>query len=270
MQTLTVILNDVATATAVLQGARLLSTRMSCRIQAIHPRPTVDPDFMPTEEIMTPARENAFIARQEERSSSLARIFRDWTEGTQGGPSLEEIEGKLSEVLDIVLLESDLVAVGAACGTDRFDAGETIHHLLKQHRIPVLVVPPSVPTSVGARPGIAWKSGLQLDAAIASVGRLLQNTDQIHILSGDGSDVADDALRGFISELTVKGISVDVSTFDARGRHAGHALVEAARLADCDLLVMGTHTHGWLGDALFQGLSEKVLAENGIPVLLHA
>jgi hypothetical protein len=46
--------------------------------------------------------------------------------------------------------------------------------------------------------------------------------------------------------------------------------MKAARQASCDLPVMGTPTHGWLMDALLDGLSEQALAENEMPIPLYA
>lgn len=267
MPTLTALLNDIETAAAVLQAARLVSTRMPFDIRAVHTRPVVDPSFMPTEEIMTDARRLDFAARQETRSAALARIVE---QHMPAGPPIEEIEGALWEVLETVLARSDLVAIGTACGADQLEAGQTITRLLRQRRIPVLVVPPTVPASVGARPGIVWKPGLQIDAAIASVGQLLRNTDQIHILRGDAGSATDVELDQLTSDFVARGIRVHSYVFDARGQHAGRTLVAAARQANCDLLVMGAHTHGWLHDALFQGLADKVVAEDAMPVLLHA
>ena len=270
MQKLTVLLNDVATAAAVLEASQLIAARIPCVCRLVHFRPAIDPSFMPTEEIMTETRLREFRALQDKRSRALKRIVDDWAGDMTVVPALEEVLGELVNNLEIVLHTADIIAVGTACGTDRLEATETIAWLLKQHQIPILVVPPAIPTSVGARPGIAWKSGLQIDAAVASVRQLIQNTDRIQVLRGAPCNGADAAADAATSTLWAEGVRVSTSVFNARGRHAGRALLTAAHQAGCDLLIMGTHPHGWLRHALFEGLPEKVIAETEIPILLHA
>jgi nucleotide-binding universal stress UspA family protein len=45
-------------------------------------------------------------------------------------------------------------------------------------------------------------------------------------------------------------------------------ILDYARDKKCDLVVMGTHGHGSLGDALLGSVASRVLHEASIPVLL--
>jgi len=46
------------------------------------------------------------------------------------------------------------------------------------------------------------------------------------------------------------------------------AILEQAEEMDCDLVVMGTHGHGILGDAMIGSVSRRVLRRSKKPVLV--
>ena len=69
--TILAILNRTETAEAVLHSAiELGHVYGGMAITAFRPRPDVDPDFMPTEEMMSPERRAAFEAEQNALSAA--------------------------------------------------------------------------------------------------------------------------------------------------------------------------------------------------------
>ena len=57
-------------------------------------------------------------------------------------------------------------------------------------------------------------------------------------------------------------------TIDARHGHAAEEILKAAKAANAELVVMGTHGHGIFGRALMGSVATKVVAESDISVLL--
>ncbi|MEO8389680.1 MAG: universal stress protein [Polaromonas sp.] len=45
-------------------------------------------------------------------------------------------------------------------------------------------------------------------------------------------------------------------------------IISAASNAKVDMIVMGTHGHGWIGRALMGSVAQRVVADSDIPVLL--
>lgn len=55
--------------------------------------------------------------------------------------------------------------------------------------------------------------------------------------------------------MSVVGNAVEEIIFSAKNEHA-------------DMIVMGTHGHGWIGRALMGSIAQRVVADSDIPVLL--
>ena len=264
------ILNEPLTAPAVLQASRLLLDRLGGRLQVLHPRPAHEPDFMPTEEVMTEERRRRFTRREDLRSSALAHRFEAWRRDAAIAVALDEIEGDVPEIVVAAAHDADLVVTGVACGDSHREAARTIQSLLTEASVSVIVVPEGAPVSIAARPGIAWKRGVQLDKAIDSALPLLASADEVHFLIGTAGVGNGNGPRGLTAALEQRGRIVRTHAFVLAGRDPGQALLEEARLNGCDLLIMGSHTHSWLRNKLIGGISDEVLVGLELPVLLHA
>lgn len=269
MDHITCILNDPATAQSVLRTGQLLSQRLGeGRFRVLRPRPARDPDFMPTEEVMTDERRERFARRGDARSDELNRLFAAWNNSTTDSVVLEEVEGDVSEIVAMAAREAALVVAGAAYGQQR-EAAAAIQTVLTEGASAVIVVPREPPASIATRPGIAWKHGVQVDAAIDRARTLLLTADQVHLLIEPGQAGEDAELQDLVMTLQRHAVPVEIHHVEPGGRHAGQCLIQEAHKAGCDLLVMGAHTRSWLGDFLLGGRSKDVLAHLDLPVLLH-
>ena len=262
--------NEPSTMQAVLEAVRLLAGRTGATLRIVHPRPAVDPGFMPTAEVMTDARRAALARCQDEHSGAIAEIVGGWVGWNGARPVIKEVGGDPAEIALAVAREVDVVVVGTACGEHRVNTAGMINRLLRQDRAAVMVVPGVIPVSVGARVGIAWETGIQLDTAMRSAGSMIAWADTATLLMSVETLRADGEPEILLSDLRARGIDVGLHTFEEGGRHAGRALVAAACGAGCDLLVMAAHHHGRLRELLFGSPSGEVISDPGLPVLLHA
>ncbi|WP_171034195.1 universal stress protein [Lichenicoccus roseus] len=141
--------------------------------------------------------------------------------------------------------------------------------MLVERTSAIVVVPVEPPRTIGARPAVAWKAGVQLDAAIDQALKLLLMAEQVHVLL-EAQQARDDVkLQDLLTTLRRNGVPIELHHVELGGRHAGELLVQAAYKAGCDLLVMGAHTQSWFSDLLIGGTSKDVLAHLDLPVLLH-
>lgn len=117
MNHITCILNDPATAQSVLQTGQLLSQRLGEGwFRVLLPRPARDPDFMPTEEVMTDERRDRFARLGDARSIELNQQFATWKSSIADSVVLEEVEGDVSKIVAVAAREAALVVAGAAYG----------------------------------------------------------------------------------------------------------------------------------------------------------
>ncbi|NPD67663.1 universal stress protein (plasmid) [Lichenicola cladoniae] len=270
MDYITCILNDPVTARSVLRTGRLLSQRLQdSQLRVLCPRPARDPNFMPTEEVMTDERRERFIGREETRLRKINRLFEAWKINDARAAVFEEVEGDVAEIVAAAARQATLVVAGAAYGTEQTDAAATIETVLAERASAIVVVPKEPPVLVGTCPGIAWKRNVQLNAAISSALKLLLTADQVHLLIEAEKAEEDAKLQDLVMTLQRHAVPVEIHHVELGGRHAGQYLIQEAHRAGSDLLVMGAHTQSWFRDLLLGGRSKDVLAHLDLPVLLH-
>jgi nucleotide-binding universal stress UspA family protein len=77
-----------------------------------------------------------------------------------------------------------------------------------------------------------------------------------------------DLLETTAAEVRAAGLEVSTELRDPKGGRVADAVVEGAREAGCDLIVIGTHGRRGFNRALMGSDAERVLRQSSIPVLL--
>jgi nucleotide-binding universal stress UspA family protein len=86
--------------------------------------------------------------------------------------------------------------------------------------------------------------------------------DMLDSYYGDESDKVFKPIREFFSQ---KGLQVE---FVAKHGHAAETIAKMADEGKYDLLMLGSHGHGVLGNLVMGSVATKVVAHCGVPVLL--
>lgn len=135
-----------------------------------------------------------------------------------------------------------LVAVDGSATTKRALAYLAAHDewLGDHHRYTLLTVTPPVPPRVGA----------VLDKAT---------------VAGYYAEEAEKVFKPLRTFFVKQGLH---ATFVAKVGHAADVIVATAAKTKPDMLMMGTHGHGALGQLVMGSVSTKVLAQTTVPVLL--
>jgi nucleotide-binding universal stress UspA family protein len=171
---------------------------------------------------------------------------------------------------DVVAREAraaDLLVVGNAReGRDQFRAFDPAGVLLKAGR-PILVVPPAVTQLTPRRIAIAWKDVREARRAVQDALPFLQQAESVMIVEVSEGDEGDQALRG----------ARDVSKY--LGRHGMKIITERVRPSDVtaansllriigdeniSLIVAGAYGHSRLGEWVFGGATQELMAESPI------
>ena len=204
MRQILAVLNHLETCGAVLAAADLAASRLQAAgIEVLHVRPDSDPSFLPTEEVMTSDRKAHFEAQMQARSAGLRTAFEKWSALRRPGPEAEwrEQVGLEPAVVAAASDNADLIVIGRAAHNERGDGKAAIEAALFKSPPPILLVPETVPSSIGAHVAVAWKASATAERAILAAAPLLRAAGGVTILIGeepDGERPLPDALLAVI------------------------------------------------------------------------
>lgn len=259
------ILTQPETTLASIAAATLLSQRLrGPQVDLLHPRPDVDPDFMPTEEVMTADRLRTFEAHRD----TIYRQLADLAASAHAGP-VRQVRGQVREIVAAEAAKAWFVVAGAIGQHGHPEAKHSVVAALFDARAPLLLVPSSAPTVLGSSIAVAWERSKAADEAVQASLPLLLSADHVTILVAEERHVQADLPQGIVETLRQAGRAVSICHFGLAGRDIGDAILAEARTVGADLLVMGAFTHLRTLEALFGGATREVMAGADLPLLLH-
>lgn len=146
---------------------------------------------------------------------------------------------------------------------------EALHGLLFQSPVPVIVN--GSPFASFSRVFLAWDSSLAASRAAHAALPRLRRAEEVVIGCfessaselRDGEDPGTDAAAW----LSHHGCNVTVSQFPGGGQDVGHAILQRARDAGAELVVMGAYGHSRLREAVFGGTTRTMIEQTDLPVL---
>lgn len=117
---------------------------------------------------------------------------------------------------------------------------------------------------------IGWDGSSAAARALADSLPLCRKATDVRLLTITGDKPLSDDLspEAAAGHLKYHGVSCIVERVEAGRRNAGGVLLEHARLADADLLVMGGFGHARLREFVLGGATDTVLQDADLPVLL--
>jgi nucleotide-binding universal stress UspA family protein len=138
---------------------------------------------------------------------------------------------------------------------------------------PVLVVPPGWRGSeVGQRIVVCWNAGREAARALADATPLLAAASSVVVVTVDAKPSASrhGEMPGIdiATHLARRGIPTEVRNTDSLGRSDAQAVLDEARAAGADLIVMGGYGRSRLSEMVFGGMTRDMLARSPLPLLL--
>ncbi len=132
---------------------------------------------------------------------------------------------------------------------------------------PVLAVPDGTSGPVGGSVAIAWSGTREAARGVWAAKPFLGKASAVTLLSvqedKQSADLAD--LKRY---LGFHGVTADLRSLEPDGRPTGEHLLDEAREAGADLLVMGAYGHSRLRELVLGGVTRNVLEKAEIPVLM--
>src|SRR5579862_8185295 len=278
MKTILVPTEYGSTMVSALDTALLLAQKFDSCIEGFPLRPAVadlvamDPDSGLT---MVAVKENdAEMVRQAE---TLFRSFMDnhriaarvgeasaslsWS-WLSDAPSGHDFVGSYGRVFDVVVL--------ARPGEEwQSPSMVTLESALFESGRPVLIAPPTSPSSLGTHILIAWNRSTEQARTTAFAMPLLRLAERVTILTVEGATVAGPSGAEMARSLAMHGISAENITIAPPGKaSAGETILKKAAELDCDLIVKGAYTQSRLRQMIFGGTTRHILASAKLPVLM--
>jgi len=187
----------------------------------------------------------------------------------KNGPSAswKEVIGRESTVLSSQARVHDLTVLGNIAdgfGMARAGAGD----LCVGSGRPVLLASTKSPEKFDTI-AVAWKDTVEAARAVTAATPLLERAARIVIVCvSENKDVTSDSARALAANLRRHNSNVEV-VYIAEGYKSLHdAIIDAADGAGADLLVMGAYGHSRIGEFIFGGFTNHVLAGPKMPVLM--
>ncbi|MCJ2127634.1 universal stress protein [Methylobacterium sp. E-045] len=154
---------------------------------------------------------------------------------------------------------------GSGDGAPRMTTFETA--LFESGR-PILLAPPTPPTSLGEAILIAWNGSSETARAVAFAMPFLRKASRIRVVSAEGGMVPGPSAEDLARALACEGIFADHKAFTEGRRTPGEVFLNEAQEFGCDLLIKGAYTQSRLRQMIFGGATSHVLAHATMPMLM--
>jgi nucleotide-binding universal stress UspA family protein len=203
--------------------------------------------------------ENAMMARGMARAApaQTASGF-GWRQDLLTG---DELVGAYARVFD-------LTVVGRPSNRAGHPRMATLEAALFDSGRPVLLVPPSPFSDVGAEIVIAWNRSTETARAVAQAMPFLKRARNVTVLDVENWGVEGPSGKDLLGCLERHGLPARLYAVPAGSKGHGEAILVTAKDLGCDLLVKGAYTQSRLRQMIFGGATSYILANTSLPVLL--
>ncbi|HKY96116.1 MAG TPA: universal stress protein [Kiloniellales bacterium] len=162
----------------------------------------------------------------------------------------------------------DLIVVARTPAEAGF-SGPTLEAALFESGRPVLLAPRQALDRLPQRIAFAWNGSREAARAAALTLPLLSRAQEVVVISGEGKDdrpvAHPNALKRY---LAVHGIAADAWKYQPEDSPVAGSLVEQAKIAGANLLVMGAYGHSRLRELVLGGATRAALKASDLAVLM--
>jgi len=259
-----------------------LGQQLGANVSGCHIRPHSDskvtlPTILGSLADNNAAWELALAGKKNQQSGAAARVlFGDIAErqgyeviksprATPGAVWLEKV-GSPDKVISIMGPVSDLIIVSRPSTKPGKLARMFMMAALLNSSRPVLILPQSGTSTVGKRIAIAWNQSTEAAQAVAAAMPLLRLADHVSIITRGAEGGLGPKSTQLATYLRFWGIKAE--RVNATGSDDNKALITAYKGSTSDLLVMGAYSRSRLRQQIFGGVTEFMLHQANIPVLM--
>lgn len=180
-----------------------------------------------------------------------------------------EVEGRTVDELVRYARMADLAAVELPGPkrdhVRRSPAGENLEALLLGTGRPVLIAPPLQASSAGRRIAIGWNDSAESTRALSVCLALLRDAERVDLCV---SQRRMDSATRMVEYLGWHDVSAGIQVLELHGVTVARALLNSAKHAGADLLVVGGYSRSRTKQLLFGGVTRRLLYAADLPVIM--
>ncbi|MEM0923193.1 MAG: universal stress protein [Pseudomonadota bacterium] len=218
---------------------------------------------------ITESIEQVIRGQDDARRTEIRAGFEAATGGLSDRIHFIDLAGRPEAVLGETARFYDLLVVGrggTAPGPSHFSVN--MHELAAHCGGPLMVVPAKAPVTEGGpkRIVLAWDGKPAAAHALSAALPLMASAEAVSIVTVGSVDEAhaDRVAR----HLLRHGIEAEAVALASQFGGIGKTLLDACKESGADLLVMGAYEHAKLAEDVFGGVTDTVLREAHLPVMM--
>lgn len=178
-----------------------------------------------------------------------------------------EAVGRRDEIVPRRARASDLVVFGRGKDDPFVDFRAVFEATLFGSGRPLLLVP-GVSATLGERVAIAWNGSAEAARAVAGAVPILDRARSVEVLVARTRRATPEVADELLAYLKWRGVAAAARTVEPGDAAVGEVLLQAARDAGADLLVMGGYGRTRLSELVLGGVTRHVLDAPTLPVLI--
>lgn len=143
------------------------------------------------------------------------------------------------------------------------------HELALQAGRPILAVPHTGEFGeIGRRVLVAWNGKREAARALHDAMPVLRGAEMVHLVTIGAERKGRTPLSEVAGHMQRHGLRLETAVITTNGAKVGVKLLDEAKTRGCDLMVMGAFGHSRLREMVFGGVTETVLSNMALPILL--
>jgi len=247
-----------------LEVAASMSRSLEQPLRLLHVQVGPGSLILPTQEHLSEYEVEHLDEREQAETDALTDLVADWSQHSGLSAPLEVVKGDEWRALRPHRTRASLVIL-ASPHTQPMGHRETLRAALLRAGHPVVMIPPGWHGSFGHRLLVGWEDVPPLRRAITAFGAFLSRAEHVTVVAVQQDETAlaeaRTSLEGMAPGATYRGVS-------AEGRKTAAVLLEEARQAEVDGIVMGAYRRGEILNWLMPGTSTRLIQESTIPLLM--
>ncbi len=265
----------------VLDHALCLAQRHNAHIEVLHCRPKPEdmiPYGVPLPSSLRQSIVKSASSLADEEEGKVRKLFEAYCEkrGIAEADSFpwpqdkvsatwREATGKQANVIGIKGRLVDLIAVAKPDRDQNLGLNTLQAALLESGKL-VLMCPPKSCSSLGAKVAIAWNGSGEAARAVTAALPILKLADEVILLSPQGKELPVSAEEAKIY-LETHGASCRLQPFTRGSRSVAETLLEDAKKAGADCLLMGAYGQSRQRELIMGGVTQHVVDHADLPIL---
>ena len=218
-------------------------------------------------------------AAAREQDKSVKATFESWQNATGvelGAPKpgsstitadLESVVGPILNTFTKRGRLADLIVFARPMAQGQPDRESLLEAAMMDTGKPVLLVPDDGTTTAGKTVILAWNGSKEAARAVSVAMPVLARADSVTVLTVKDGDVTADP-QDLADVLNLNGVTATVTVSDMAKAGVAATLESEAAKIKADLVVIGAYSHSRMREFIMGGVTDDMLNEIQLPVLL--